>query len=101
MERFTGGYDLYIGIILATVAAFVFAIKNEAYTLGRYPEFIGEKLTLHCYLIHPFVLQTLLICEGVFNIKGMIYNWLRPVVIIICTLALSQVVYIVQSGIKK
>ena len=101
LERFSGGYDLYLGVIVATVAAFAFAIKNETYTLGRCLEFIGEKLTLHCYLIHPLVLQVLKYCETVFNIQGMIFEWCRPIVIIVCTLMLSQLVYMVQSRIKK
>ena len=101
VERFTGGYDLYVGVIIAAVAIFAFAIKNESYTLGHCLEFIGENLTLNVYLIHPLILQLLYCYEDIFNVQGVVYEWCRPVIVIIVTLTLSKVIYILQRKITN
>lgn len=101
MERFIGGYDLYVGVIIATIAVFVFAIKNETYTFGRCFEFIGEKLTLYCYLLHPLILQLLQYCEEIFGMQGVIYEWCRPVIVVVTTLMLSEFIYTLKRRIAR
>lgn len=96
VERFTGGYDLYVGVIIAAISIFAFAIKNDSYTLGHSLEFIGENLTLNMYLIHPLILQLLYCYEDIFKVRGMVYEWCRPVIVIIVTLTLSKIIYILQ-----
>lgn len=101
VERFTGGYDLYLGVIIMVFVAFIFAVNNEDYTMNKHLEYIGENLYLYCYLLHPFAIHmfTLIGDRGNLDDSGW-FMWIRPLGVIFVTLAIAMICYKIIKAIK-
>ena len=101
LERLTGGWDLYVGIIVMALVAFIFAINNEKYTLGGIIEYTGEKLYLYCYLLHPFMIYLLVGIGDKFGLSNMRwFLWLRPFGVIFLTLVIAYACHMIICILK-
>ena len=93
-ERFTGGYDLYFGNIIATAVVFIFAINNEEFTLGGPIEYVGTYLYFYCYIIHPFAIYFITAVGNAFKWTDLSwFMWIRPFTVFSITMLISQTVF--------
>lgn len=79
-------YVLYIGTIVAVTEFFIFAISSPQAFDNNILEYIGDKLSLIIYFIHPlagFYIQYILESNGLQN--STVFNNLEPLIIIIAT----------------
>lgn len=91
-----------IGNTIYSVALFILAINNPSITFGKSIEFIGQKLSLYVYVSHIAI-------NGIFGIVaallGMLssnyFEWIRPLAIIVLSLALSAIIYFSRKCLSK
>ncbi len=93
-----------VGYIPYAFGLFTLSLKNSGNSVCRLMEYIGEKLSLNIYVFHPLIAGVVsFICSKVsgIDIEGNVYLWCRPVIVLICTIFASWVVYIMLNRIRK
>ena len=87
--------DLYLGTILFSVLIFIWGILNPEKINFRITNFIGGKLYGYIYILHLFLVFTLL---KDFSIN---LGWLNPILIFIVTTIISYIIYYLITKIKQ
>ena len=79
-----------IGILIASVAMFAYAIKNEEFIIGKLIEDIGYKYSLWIYIFHIFVNIVLVKGIKVIGLNDvMLINGMKPLIVVLITLILA------------
>ena len=100
IEIFLYKTELYVSSILLSIYLFMICIKRP--TIGnKYMEFIGEKLALYIYILHPAIKYIILYIYEYLNIHNPIYMWIYPIVCLIMVILISYLIYIGNKRIKK
>lgn len=93
-----------IGYIPYVFGVFTICLKNQRNSVCKIIEYIGEKLSLNIYVFHVLIGSMLnFICSKIFglNVNGNIWLWCRPIIVLLCTIFASWLVYIMWGLIKK
>lgn len=93
-----------IGYIPYVLGLFTICLKNPSNSVCKTIEYIGEKLSLNIYIFHMLIGSSLnFICSKIFglDINGNLWLWCRPIVVLLCTIFASWLVYIILGVIKE
>ena len=92
-----------IGYIPYSLSLFVLCLKNPGKSMCRPMEYTGENLSLYIYILHLLVsraLDSVMRRTGI-DVKGEIYLWCRPVLVLFATITVSWIVYAVLKKKKQ
>lgn len=91
---FIGGFSIYIGTIILALTVFGYAVKHpEKYYVSAI-EWMGEKITLYMFMVHPFIIEnTKRLAENMGIYNNLSIQFMLPVLNIIITIIISMVVY--------
>ena len=93
-ETFFAETDLYIGTIFFSIIVFIICILNPNKINYKLSELIGGKLYGYIYILHLYVIQTLLVYYSL-NL-----GYLNPIMVFIVTTFISYIVYLLVNKIK-
>lgn len=88
---------LYFGTIIAVVSFFLYCVNSPQGTKNRFLQYIGDKLSMIIFFIHPIVGFYILRVDLWDNL---ILRNLLPVVVMTLTTGISYVIYNVWMKIK-
>ena len=92
--------QFYFGSYIMCVAIFIFCMKyNES--ISQSVEFMGRELTMYIYVIHIAVMKLLDLFCKFDGFYGVVYSWIRPIVVIIVSAALSYTYWYGNKIYKK
>ncbi len=104
---FVSGVALFVGSILIVFSLFCFFVKNSDYSmktgLGKWCSFSGAELSLYVYILHPFVgpyVRYVLKKLPIISLNDTVTGYLTPILICICAVLFSAVIYYVLGFIK-
>ena len=86
-----------IGSIPYAFGLFNIALKNPQKSANKLIEYIGEKLSLNIYILHTLLDDIIGLIIGnifVYDISFFIFNWCRPIIVLIVSIAVSLIIYI-------
>lgn len=90
-----------VGVLLTAPALFMIGIKNSNIKVNNLVEFVGDKLSLFIYILHPLV--SILI---MYVVKFLRINWegaylyVHPIITLIVTIGVSLLFYLVFKNKK-
>lgn len=93
-----------VGYIPYALGLFTLALKDSGSSVCRSMEYIGDKLSLNIYILHPLVESVVrILCGKILDIdiEGSVYLWCRPMIVLISTVFAAWVVYLMMSRIRK
>lgn len=93
-----------VGYIPYAFGLFTLSLKKTNNSVCKFIEYIGEKLSLNIYIFHTLIANIIrFICSKVFgiDIEGILWLWCQPIVVLICTIFASWVVYIMLNSIRN
>lgn len=93
-----------VGYIPYAFGLFTLSLKKPNNSVCKIIEYIGEKLSLNIYIFHTLIGSVIsLICSKVLgiDIEGGIWLWCRPIIVLICTIFASWVVYFIMNSISN
>ena len=84
-----------VGAIPYAVPMFLYAVKHPNQTISILLEYIGSRLSLYMYILHPILGRCLDILFG--NLLGMnketpFYQWTKPVIVLSLTFLISMII---------
>ena len=89
-----------VGIIVASISMFIYAIKNDIFIIEKSIEIIGRKYSLNIYIYHIIVF---VIVTKVFKIIGINYlmmvELIKPIIVVLLTLFFA--IFCVKVDIRK
>lgn len=87
-----------------TFFLFIFAVKNSSNTIWKPMAYIGAKLSLFVYIMHKLVIDGLNFIVKTLSVsiyESIIYEWIRPILVVIITLVAAVVFTNLMNLIKK
>ncbi len=93
-----------IGYIPYAFGLFMLALKNPTKSICKPLEFIGEKLSLNIYIFHVLMDKVMgTVLEHIFkvDIGTSLFLWCRPVIVLLCSIVASWIVYIFLNVINE
>lgn len=91
--------QFYLGTYISVIFLFIFAMKNEEVNKCNTIKFIGRYLSMYVYIIHIAVLEILNYIFAICNLGG-IFNYLKPIILIIISIQISYLIYWFNKNIK-
>lgn len=79
--------DFYIGTIIMSCSMFLYAIKNPKEKVNSILCAIGDKLSMHIYILHMIAIDISGQLGGLLNVD--FYDWLKPIVAIFISMLLA------------
>lgn len=92
-----------LGYIPFAFALFTLSLKNPSKSICKPIEYIGQKLSLNIYIFHLLIAGVIdVICNKIFGINSQneIWLWCQPVVVLVCTIFVSWLVYAMKNRAK-
>jgi len=97
-DRRFGTTLMYVGTHVMVIALSLISIWYPGKKLGIM-EHIGSKLSMHVYIYHIAVGKVWDLIAGKQHLWGnMTFKALRPVLVLVCSLALAQLIVLIQNG---
>ncbi|MCI7767954.1 MAG: acyltransferase [Oscillospiraceae bacterium] len=93
-----------IGYLPYSVGLFALSLKNPYNSVCKVIEYIGEKLSLNIYIFHSLINSvTGFMCHRILGIdtETCVWQWCRPIIVLICTILASWLVHIILNNIKS
>lgn len=93
-----------IGYIPYAMGLFALALKEPNRSVCKSLEYVGEKLSLHVYLLHEPVAGVLsILCANLLkvNVQENLWLWLHPVLTLICTALVAWLVHSIAGKTVK
>ncbi len=91
----------YVGVLLTAPALFMIGIKNADMKVNSIVEFIGDKLSLFIYILHPLVSTLVIYMIKFFGINGEgSYLYVHPIITLIVTIGVALLFYLVFKNEK-
>lgn len=78
--------ELYVGSIITSFSVFLLALKNKDIGKNTKINYIGRHCSMVIYIVH--ILIGNIICKDI-EIQNIVYAWIRPLLIIICSIIVS------------
>lgn len=100
IEIFLYKSELYISSILLSIYLFMICIKRPNIS-NKYMEFIGDKLALYIYILHPAIKYIILYIYDYLNIQKGIFMWVYPIISLVVVIIISYLIYISNQKIKE
>lgn len=80
----------YLGILIASPALFLIGVKNPDVKISKTVEYIGDKLSLFIYILHPLVSTAVSFTVMLIGInKEGIYSYFHPILTLIATIIVA------------
>lgn len=92
-----------IGSIPCAFGLFVLAQRNPGKSLCKPLEYLGERLSLYVYILHPLIgkaIKSALLALGL-DTQNAVYRWIRPIIVLMTSIALSWIVDICAERTRK
>lgn len=99
IEIFSYKSELYISSIIVAIYLFMICIKRPNIN-NKYAEFIGDKLAIYIYVLHPAIKYIILYIYDYFHISKEIFMWIYPIISLIITIIVSYFLYILIKKLK-
>lgn len=99
--------DIYFSTTFLAISVFLLTLNSKDSNTSRIYHFccfIGNKLSLSIYLLHPIFIGMLSIFISVFVHNDLVYiffDYLSPLIVFCISLAVSGILYIVENIIKE
>lgn len=93
-----------VGYIPLAFSLFSLTLIDQKKSINNLIEFIGEKLSLNIYILHPLIdLIIIEFCKNILkiNIEKNIYLWCHPIIVFLVTIMISYVIYRFNTEIKN
>lgn len=89
-----------VGVIIYSLAIFVFINKLPNKSYCKSLEYIGSKLSLNVYVFHVLILSVVTyVCHFLnIDIKTGFGGWFRPLLIVFLAIAFAQVIELAKNG---
>lgn len=85
--------ELYFCSIILSIYLFLLCIKYPNVE-NKALEFIGEKLSMYMYIIHPAIKYIIIYLFEYLNWNGIIWEYINPLIMLLTTLIISYSLYI-------
>ena len=93
-----------VGYIPLTLSLFIIALKHPDTSLCKCLEYIGSKLSLNIYILHPIIGW---LCQDIcskmlkINTDGVVYSWFRPFIVLLLSITFSLLIEQISHKIKE
>ena len=92
LEILTYVNELYICSIILSIYLFLFCLK-EPNVEQKQLEYIGDKLNLYIYVLHPAIKYVIIYVYKGLNLSSNILMYLQPIIVLIITIMISYLYY--------